>query len=167
MWWIVLAVALIVAVATYVTWIATRLDRLHARAAAASAALDAALVRRAAAAAGLANVLDDAGLRRLASDALDASDEDREGAENALTRGLRTVRVTANPIAGASWDEAVATSRKVSLTRHIHTDLVRDARSMRRRRLVRFMRLTRRHPVPAYFDIEDPQLTEDTADEPA
>ena len=51
MWWIVAVVVVVVLVATYVTWIASRLDRLHARAAAAQAALDAHLVRRAAAAA--------------------------------------------------------------------------------------------------------------------
>jgi hypothetical protein len=54
--------------------------------------------------------------------------------------------------------EVVATSRQVSLARHIHTDLVRDAKTMRRRRLVRLMRFTRKHPELAYFDIEDPQL---------
>ena len=54
--------------------------------------------------------------------------------------------------------EVVATSRRVALARHIHTDLVRDALAMRRRRVVRLMRMTRKHAVPAYFDIEDPTL---------
>ncbi len=52
----------------------------------------------------------------------------------------------------------VATSRQVSLNRHIHTDLVRDALAMRRRRLVRLMGFSRKRPVPSYFDIEDPQF---------
>ncbi len=43
----------VVAIATYLTWVATRVDRLHARAGAAYSALDAHSMRRAAAAAGL------------------------------------------------------------------------------------------------------------------
>ena len=66
MWWIVGVVATVVLVATYVTWIAARLDRLHVRAAAAQAALDAHLVRRAAVAAELADTLGRGELRRAA-----------------------------------------------------------------------------------------------------
>src|SRR5262245_57480325 len=54
MWWVVAVVALVVVVATYLTWLAARVDRLHERAATAGKALDAHLVRRAAAAAVLA-----------------------------------------------------------------------------------------------------------------
>jgi hypothetical protein len=54
--------------------------------------------------------------------------------------------------------DVVATSRRLSLARHVHNDLVRDALSLRRRRLVRLFRFSRRHPLPAYFDISDPQL---------
>ena len=50
MWWVVGVVTVVALVATYLTWLAGRVDRLHARAGAASRALDAHLVRRAAAA---------------------------------------------------------------------------------------------------------------------
>ncbi|MCW2667162.1 MAG: hypothetical protein JWN57_2124, partial [Frankiales bacterium] len=53
----VLTVALVVVLALYVTWTAGRLDRLHARVDAAWAALDAQLVRRAAAARAVAGCL--------------------------------------------------------------------------------------------------------------
>jgi hypothetical protein len=94
-------------------------------------------------------------LRTLAASALDDDLPDREGIENALTKALRDLPYAADvPIMA----EVVATSRQVSLNRHIHTDLVRDALAMRRRRLVRVMGFNRKRPVPAYFDIEDPQL---------
>jgi hypothetical protein len=155
MWWIVGVVAVVVLVSTYLTWIAGRVDRLHSRSAAASAALDAALVRRAVAAVNLADDLKAPQLRALASATLAADVEDREGAENALTKALRDLP---RPDDEAALADVAATSRRVSLTRHIHTDLVRDTLAMRRRRLVRLMRFSRRHPAPAYFDIEDPQL---------
>jgi len=155
MWWIIGVVAVVVLVATYLTWIATRVDRLHARAAAATSALDAALVRRAVAATNLADALPARPIRVLASAAVEAGVEDREGAENALTKALRELPYPAD---AAMMSEVVAASRGVSLARHVHTDLVRDALAMRRRRLVRAFGFNRKHPAPAYFDIEDPQL---------
>jgi hypothetical protein len=156
MWWIVGVVALVVVLATYLTWIAARVDRLHARATAASAALDAALVRRAVAATNIADEVAAPDIRTLAAAALAADVDEREGAENALTKVLRDLPYALEAPAMA---DIVGTSRRVSLTRHIHTDLVRDALTMRRRRLVRVMRFTRKYPIPTYFDIEDPQLT--------
>jgi len=150
MWWVVAVVSAVVLVATYVTWLAARLDRLHARAAAAHAALDAQLVRRAAAAAELADALGRGGLRHAARAALEAVPEERELAENDLTRELRRVPVAA--------DGVVEASRRVALTRQVHTDSVRDALAVRRRPLVRLLRLARRHPAPRYFDVDDPRL---------
>jgi hypothetical protein len=155
MWWIVGVVGVVVVLATYLTWIAARVDRLHARATAASAALDAALVRRAVAATNLADAVDAPDIRTLADFALAADVDEREEAENSLTKVLRDLPYALD---APSMLDIVATSRRVSLTRHIHTDLVRDALTMRRRRLVRVMRFNRKYPVPSYFDIEDPQL---------
>jgi hypothetical protein len=158
MWWIVGVVAVVVLVATYLTWIAGRVDRTHARAAASSAALDAALLRRAVAVVDAADELARPDLRSLARFALardDGSATDRENAENALTKGLRDLPQPGEMPAMAG---VIATSRRVSLARHIHNDLVRDALAMRRRRVVRVLALGRRHPQPAFFDIEDPML---------
>jgi hypothetical protein len=58
--------------------------------------------------------------------------------------------------ASAAVDELARAGRRVALARQVHNDLVRDALALRRRRLVRVLRLARRHPVPAYFDIDDP-----------
>jgi hypothetical protein len=158
MWWIVAVVAVVVLVATYVTWIAGRVDRLHARAAAAHAALDAHLVRRAASAAELADLLGSAELRTTARAALDAQLEDRELAENDLTRELRRLPPVNGTPALDGMDGMVAISRRVALTRQVHDDSVRDALAVRRRRIVRLLRLTRRHPAPRYFDVDDPML---------
>ncbi|MBO0867729.1 MAG: hypothetical protein J2P15_04110, partial [Micromonosporaceae bacterium] len=57
--------------------------------------------------------------------------------------------------------QAVAASRRVALARQVHNDLVRDALAVRRRRLVRVLRLARKHPEPSYFDVDDPILDAD------
>jgi hypothetical protein len=169
MWWVVGVVATTVLVATYITWIAGRVDRLHARAAAAQAALDAHLVRRAAAASLLATQVGADPLVKAAEAALSAPPEDREQAENDLTRALRATlpRSPMEPAPAAAGAvvtadvaaaQAVAASRRVALARQVHNDLVRDALAVRRRRLVRVLRLARRHPEPTYFDVDDPIL---------
>ncbi|GGJ86206.1 hypothetical protein GCM10010123_14750 [Pilimelia anulata] len=150
---LLMAVLLAVALAgLYAAWTAARVDRLHARAAAAGRALDAHLVRRAAAAAVLAEQLPAPGLYTVARSALDGAG-DREAAENDLTRQLQCV-------AGrCDLSEPVrAACRRVAVARQVHTDLVRDALAVRRQRLVRLLRLDRRHACPAYFDIQDPAL---------
>jgi hypothetical protein len=183
MWWLVGVVVVVVVVATYLTWIAARVDRLHHRADAASAALEARLARRAAATIALADVditLGDkvVALRAAARAALRPSPDGREATENELTRQLRELtlrsRVPAwgatglpgldpqatrdeNPVADAVT-EVVTVSRRVALARQVHNDLVRDTLAARRRPVVRLLGLDRRHLRPAYFDIEDPVL---------
>jgi hypothetical protein len=152
MWWLVAVVAVVVLVATYVTWTATRVDRLHARAAAAAATLDAHLVRRAAAALALAEAAQLPDIVYAARIALDARPEDREAAENDLTRHLRTLEPRGEPL--------ISASRRVALARQVHNDVVRDALGMRRRFWVRAFRLARKHPVPTFFDVDDPTLVE-------
>ena len=155
MWVVVSVVVLVVAIATYVTWTATRVDRLHARAAAASAALDAQSVRRAAAAVelgereGLGEAMD------AAKAVLGAKADDRAVAENQLTRVLRLAAAKFEPDTMNGVAEA---SRRLALARQVHSDLVRDALAVRRRPLVRMLRMTRRHPEPTFFDIDDPAL---------
>lgn len=156
MWWWVGAVCAVVLVTTYLTWIAARTRRLQARATAAAAALDAQLVRRAAAAAALADVLGDhdgaTALRAAAYATLEARPEDREATENALTRRLREIAPDAGDVAFA---EVVTAGRRVGVARQVHTDLVRDALRLRRRRLVRLLRFAGGVAAPRYFEIED------------
>ena len=144
--------------AAYVTWTAARLDRLHDRCAAARASLDAQLVRRAAAASALAR--DHAGvlgeradlLRAAAHAALDAGDDGRELAETDLTRELRHLPWSAvEPVLA----DVGAASGRVTLSRHIYNDAVRDTLALRRRRFPRALRLSAGRPWPRYFDIDD------------
>ncbi len=163
MWWVVGVVAVVVVVATYLTWLAGRVDRLHARAAGASSALDAQLLRRAL----LADKLADRHLRSwgtradtlraAARSATEAAPPDREIAENNLTRLLRELPPRPQ---GPGPDELSALGRRVALARQVHTDLVRDALAVRQQRIVRLLRLARKHPIPRYFDIDDPTLPE-------
>jgi hypothetical protein len=158
MWWVVAVVSVVVLVATYLTWTAARVDRLHARAAAAHAALDAQLVRRAAAASALAEAGQLPALGYASRIALQARPDEREAAENDLTRQLRSVVAGADHPALA---EVVRSSRRVALARQMHNDVVRDALAVRRRRLVRLLRLSRKHPEPAYFDVDETALDHD------
>lgn len=151
--WVVGVVVVIVLLATYVTWTAARVDRLHARATGAVRALDAQLLRRAAAAAVFAEQAGAADLYASARAALDADPDEREMSEDNLTKQLREL-----PLDAEGMDELVIACRRVGIARQVHNDLVRDALAVRRRRLVRLLRLTRRHPAPAYFDVDDPTL---------
>jgi hypothetical protein len=152
---IVVAVALL---AAYVTWVAGRIDRLHARVAAAQSALDAQLVRRAAVAAQLAEGRHDQlgeraeAVRTAAKACLTAEPDQREAAENDLTRALRGLPLDAgDPEVG----DLVVASRRLGVARQVHNDAVRDTLALRRRRLPRALRLGARYPLPQYFDIAE------------
>jgi hypothetical protein len=151
MWWVVGVVVAVVLLATYVTWTAARVDRLHARAVSAGRSLDAHLMRRAAAAAVLAESTGALDLYAAARAALDAHPDEREASENDLTKQLKQLSLGGD-------DPLVVASRRVGLARQVHNDLVRDALAVRRRPVVRLLGMTRRHPAPAYFDVDDPTL---------
>jgi hypothetical protein len=168
---VVTLVVILLAVATVVAVVrARRLDRLHRRTDAARAGLADALERRAAVAVRVADVLPAAaGLRAAAHDSLTtchdglrsagADLDPCEVAENALTRGLAVVDRGALPAALAG--ELVDAEQLVLLARRVHNDAVRDTLDLRSRRLVRWLRLAGTAPVPAYFEIADPQQRRD------
>ncbi|WP_433365829.1 hypothetical protein ACQPZX_36590 [Actinoplanes sp. CA-142083] len=156
MWWVLGVVALVALLSAYLGWTAHRVERVHVRAQSAERALDAHLLRRAAAAAVVAEQQDNVELYAAARLALDADPDEREPAENDLTRQLRSTRLSANDPAAR---QLIATSRRVGLARQVHTDQVRDALTSRRRLLVRALGMARRYPLPQYFDIEDPALS--------
>ena len=153
--WLVL-LALVLAT-VYVTWTAGRLDRLHARVDAAWAALDAQLVRRAAAARAVAAALppcpEASALDRAARATLDAGPEGREALENDLSRALRA----AAPLLprGDALSELETASTRVGLARSFHNAAVRDARVVRLRRLPRALHLAGHRELPQYFEIDD------------
>ena len=167
------ALALIVLLGWYLSFSAARLDRLHARVEAARDALDAQLVRRASVALELATsgLLDPAAgviLAAAAHWAREAPPLDRELAESDLSRTLRAV-LDADVVAAVSQTppgrnvvaELEAASGRVALARRFHNDAVRAARTVRRQRMVRALRLAGHAPLPENFEIDDapPQLS--------
>jgi hypothetical protein len=155
MWWVTGIVVAVALLSAYLIWTARRVERLHVRAESAGRALDAHLLRRAAAAAVVAETYDSGELYAAARIALDAEPDEREAAENDLTRQLRTVPLIASDPATSTL---IATSRRAGLARQVHTDLVRDALSARRRPVVRLLRMARGHARPRYFDIVEPTM---------
>lgn len=163
--WLVVAVVAAILLSMWVTFTLTRLDRLHARVDAAGAALDAQLVRRAAALLHIAES-PDSGLPAaersryfgLAQDALTATDAGREAVENAIGRAVAQVvsdgggaaRIDAE--AAAELREAAA---RVEVSRRFYNDAVRDTRTLRSRRLPRLLRLAGHVELPRFFDIDD------------
>jgi hypothetical protein len=157
MWWVLGALAVAAVLSAYLAWTAHRVERVHVRAASAGRALDAHLLRRAAAAAVVAESTDFMELYAAARLALDAETDERETAENDLTRQLQTAHLNG---ADPAVRTLVATSRRVVLARQVHTDLVRDALTARRRPLVRVLRMARHYERPRYFEIVEPTLPE-------
>lgn len=133
---------------------ATRLDRLHARTAAAWVALDAALCRR-------AHVV-----RQLPEDAVDrafpagpdrsfrAGPAVREEVENELGRVLAVLdRRRLEPGRAGQLADA---EQRVVIARRVYNDAVRDTLALRSRSMVRWLRLAGTGEAPRYFEIAEP-----------
>ncbi len=162
--WLVAAVVVAVLLTMWVTFTITRLDRLHARVDAAEAALDAQLVRRAAALLHVAESADsglppDERVRvaAVAQRAVNAKGEDteRQGIENSVGRAVADLScgvVLLDPDAAAELREAGA---RVLIARRFYNDAVRDTRALRAGRIPRLFRLAGRREMPEFFDIDD------------
>lgn len=160
--WLVVAVVVAVLLTGWVTFTLTRLDRLHARVDAAQAAMDAQLVRRAAAlqhvtetAADAVPAPDRARYDLLAKHALagTAADADRETAENAVGRAVS--ELVGHPLPGDAVDELTDVAARVRIARRFYNDAVRDTRALRSRRLPRVLHMAGRRAMPEFFDIDD------------
>jgi hypothetical protein len=161
---VLLLVVLVVLVGLYVTWTAGRLDRMHARVDAAWAALDAQLVRRAAAARDVLAHLpagpESAALDERSAAALAAGEQGRDVIENALTRALRTAvpLLPDGPEAAGALAEVEEMSARVGLARAFHNSAVTDTRALRLRRLPRLLRLAGHRAMPSFFDVDETAL---------
>jgi hypothetical protein len=165
---VVLVAVLLVLFGLYLSWTATRLDRLHVRFDAARAALDAQLLRRSTAALEIARsgLLDPATALILAAggrEAQAADEDEREAAESALTRDLRAAfddpgqaaHVRAGRGGPELLDELGRAMRRVQLARRFHNESVRAVRQLRSHRMVRVFRLAGRAPDKPNFEIDD------------
>jgi hypothetical protein len=151
------SVLVIIAVSIYITWTAGRLDRMHARVDAAWAALDAQLVRRSAA----ARALGVPSVTRAADAALEAGGAERQDRENDLSRELRAVW-PAVP-AGPNRDELETAASRVALARSFHNGAVTNARALRRNRLARLLHLAGHRELPAFFDVDEADFSDEEA----
>jgi hypothetical protein len=162
--WLVFGVVVAVLLTMWVTFTLTRLDRLHARVDAAQAALDAQLVRRAAALLHVAESHDsgvpdelrpgceDVARRALASSQADA---ERQAAENAVGRAVTDLAGLPTPLRRDAAEELAEAAARVLIARRFYNDAVRDTRALRGRRMPRLFRLAGRRPMPQFFDIDD------------
>lgn len=155
-------VLVLVLMGFYLSWRATRLDRLHHRVETSWAALDAALLRRGAAVLDLAaaDVLAPDASRDLAAAATSArraGPSEREYLESCLSIALRReLDRRGLPEASAPFLREVTESAKgVHLARTFHNDAVADTRRARRSRLVRGLRLAGRAALPDFFEMDD------------
>jgi hypothetical protein len=173
--WVAVALAALVLLAWYLSFSASRLDRLHHRGESSKAALDTQLVRRAAACLDAAAVLDPASallLTDAAAEALAAGEEAalpgavwsvrREEAESGLSRALQITLDEPVPGAtgatGLSADTLLALAQaceRVQLARRFHNDAVAQAQRVRRKRVVRWARLAGTAAYPVMFEIDD------------
>jgi hypothetical protein len=165
------ALALLLLRGWYLTFSATRLDRLHARLEGARSALDAQLVRRASVALQIASsgrldpatglLLADAAHLALETDGADPGA--REQAESDLTRAVRAAfaepgvaRDLASDLVGRELvHELAAACLRVQLARRFGNDVVRAVRVVRRKRVVRYLRLAGHAPWPETFEMDD------------
>lgn len=169
MWW---ALALILLILVWaITGLASRLDRLHHRIAGDLKALDAQLVRRAAAALELARlgILDPAATMVIADCAGRILDMDgqsvseRETAESELSQALRAgladeqvLHKIADDEVGLSVLRSLAAAWvRAEMVRRFHNDAVAHTRRIRRKLLVRLLRLAGRAPMPAMIELDD------------
>jgi hypothetical protein len=163
--WLALAVVVAILLTSWVTFTATRLDRLHARVDAAQAALDVQLVRRAAAVQHVADSsraeLGPATADRLAEvahRALRETSGDREPIENEVGKAaneLAGLRTTLAPAHAPALREVAEAAAKVVIARGFFNDAVRDTRALRGRRMPRLFRLAGHRELPQFFDIDD------------
>ena len=180
--WVVVAVALLLGVAWYLSYSAARLDRLHARVEGALSALDAQLVRRAEATLELANsgALDPASalmMAAAASESLEAHNEralehdllegqhfaGREVIETDLTLALQAalsqavvdgLRSTQGPGMPA-LERVEAAGVRVQLARRFHNDAVKDVQRVRRKLAVQVFRLAGHAELPRTVEFDD------------
>ena len=152
-------VIVLIGVAWYLSYSASRLDRLHAKVEGAMSVLDAQLVRRAEAALELANsgVLDPASallIADAATECLERTTEHpvtddlldgqhfggREQVESDLTAALAaalpepvvdTLRAGDDDLVADALDRVAASALRVQLARRFHNDAVRDVRRVR------------------------------------
>ncbi len=161
---ILLLISTVLIFAWYLSFLASRLDRLHHRVETSWEHLDALLQRRAAIALEISHSqnLDPASsllLTAAAYQAREANIVDRSEAESSLSESLKLLRQeeasqpTGLPV--ALLDELTRITEKISVGITIHTEAVNSARAIRSKFLFRIFRLAGHAPLPMRYSFED------------
>jgi hypothetical protein len=165
---IVLGLLAVVLWGFYISWRASRLDRLHNRVEAARTALDLAMVRRSSAAYELASsgLLDPATSLLLADAvqrAMEADPAERDLAESDLTRALRATfsqpglrsEIEGKDGAKELLANVDGSAHQVFIARKFYNDVALRTIDARRRPLVRMFRLAGKAAQPEFFEMDD------------
>ena len=161
---ILLLISTVLIFAWYLSFLASRLARLHHRVETSWEHLDALLQRRAAIALEISHSqnLDPASsllLTAAAYQAREANIVDRSEAESSLSESLKLLRQeeasqpTGLPV--ALLDELTRITEKISVGITIHTEAVNSARAIRSKLLFRIFRLAGHAPLPMRYSFED------------
>lgn len=162
---LVIIIALILA--WYLSFSATRLDRLHHRVETSWEHLDALLQRRAAIALDIAHKsnLDPATYLLLASSAFQAREAtiiERSEAESSLSESLRLLRTDSLDVTGtialSSLSELENITDKIKMAINIHLEAVNAVRNLRSKMVFRIFRLAGHAPLPVHYAFEDDVL---------
>jgi hypothetical protein len=166
--WLIAAVLVAILLTFWVTFTLTRLDRLHARVDAAQAALDAQLVRRAAALLHLAERPDSGLPPERASELLDTArtalatrqwqESERRAVENQVGRAIAGLQADRPRLPADTVTELAEAATRVMIARRFFNDAVRDTRTLRARRMPRLLHLAGRRELPLFFDIDDTSM---------
>ena len=159
----VIALFLIAFFAWYLSYSATRLDRLHHRVETSWANLDGLLQRRAAIAIEIArsDISDPASsllLTFAAHQAREASVRDRSQAETGLTGALGILIESSTSISGPIEQDLIRElkelTEKIKMAVSIHVDAVTRTQMVRKKWFMRFFRLAGNAPEPVTYEFE-------------
>ena len=154
---------LIAFIAWYLSYSATRLDRLHNRVETSWANLDGLLQRRAAIAIEIARseISDPASsllLTFAAHQAREASVKDRSQAETGLTGALGILLESSTDFSGANEQDLIRELKdltdKIRMAVSIHVDAVNRTQMVRKKWLIRVFRLAGHAPEPVTYEFE-------------
>jgi hypothetical protein len=91
----------------------------------------------------------------LSQEALSATLDDRETAENAVGRSIVELAGQHADLPPTAVDELHEAGTRVLIARRFYNDAVRDTRALRGRRMPRLLRLAGHRDMPQFFDIDD------------
>ncbi len=159
-----LAILFVVALfAWYLSFLATRLDRLHHRVETSWANLDSLLQRRAAIAIEIARseIADPASsllLTFAAHQAREASVKDRSQAETGLSGALGILLATSSEVSGSVEQdllrELAELNEKIKVAIALHVESVNRTQLIRSKWIIRTFRLAGRAPLPVTYEFE-------------